>query len=260
MKKLLLLLVTAITITLAGCQEISDLIRIQQENKDTTSMHVDLSINTEMELEDVDTELDIDLSSLLGINMAMDINNGITHTFSTVDFLGIEITVEQFSQYEEGVRYNYTNVFGIWTKSIATDEGFENLSFDSSAFIKALRGSFEIIEPITVDDEELVQMRLTMTVEDMQNIFGMNVQDEEATDEETTEMLAKEISFVLGYNREDFLIRRVALDFTDIMKELDSELSVEMFEIVLLISNHNNVEEIIIPEEALNAPLITEDE
>ena len=56
MKKILLLVLAAITITLAGCQEITDLIRIQQENKNTESMHVNMTMNTEMDLEDIDSD------------------------------------------------------------------------------------------------------------------------------------------------------------------------------------------------------------
>lgn len=250
MKKLLLIVSIFF---LAGCQEVSDLIKIQNANKDVTEMQLDMTIESETEVADeLIDELGFDSRMQLGMEVSMEVSNGVTHSYSTVDVFGLSIVMEQYSLVQEGQRVVYTNFFDVWTKEVAEESELMNLQFDAGEFLKALTSSFEIIDPITIDEKELTQMEIIMTLEQVQNVFGLDYSSDDMTEEELIEQLGKEIIVVLGYTEDTYLIERIDIDLTEMFDSPDNEeVVVSAFHMIFTMSRHNEIGEIELPAEAL---------
>lgn len=257
MKKLLLLITTFTLFLMAGCQEVNDLIKIQQANSDINEIQIDMEIDSETEVDvNITEEFGFDPNLELGMNVSMQVSNGVIHSYSTVDVFGLTIGMEQYSLVEGEHRVVYTNIWDVWTKEYAEESEMMNLYFDAGEFLKALNGSFNLVDPITVTDEEgnekeLQQMELTMTVEDVENIFGLDYTDADLTEEELAEMLATEITFTLGYTRDTYLIERVTLDLTELYPVETEGVEVVRFDVIFEFSKHNDIGEITLPVEAL---------
>ncbi len=252
MKKLLLLVAIFL---LAGCQEVNDLIRIQKANKEITEIQIEMEVESDAEVDvDITEEIGFDVGLQLGLDVTMEVSNGVIHSYSTINVFGFGITMEQYSQSENGQRVVYTNFFDIWTKEVAEESELMNLYFDAGEFLKAMNGSFKIIDPITVNEEELKQMRITMTIEDVENIFGLDYTTPNMTEEEVTEMLAKEITVILGYTDETYLIERVELDLINLFDDMPEETHFTSFSMIFTFSRHNEIGDIILPPEVLMTP------
>ncbi len=251
MKKLLLL---CIALFLSGCTaEQSDLIKIVNANKSVEEMHIDYSIDTEF---DMDPEYEAEGFDFdLGLDLAIDISGNITHTETTFDFFGIPMTLEQYIVVEETEVTMYSNIMNTWSKEVvAVEEADETFEFSFSEFTEMIQNlTFEIIDPITVNGKELKQMKLTITGLQMQETFGMDVASEGMTEEELQEQLDKEVVIILGYDTETYYIERMEIDVQDLMGDAPEEVDVISIDMVLLLSKHNDIGEIVIPEEALNS-------
>jgi len=256
MKKLLLLIAVFM---LVGCQEVNDLIKIQKANREINEIQIDMEVESDAEVDlNITDKVGFDLALQLGLDVSIEMSKGVTHSFSTINAFGMGITLEQYSQTEDGQRVIYTNFFDIWSKEVAGDSEFMDLYFDAGEFLKALNGSFKIIEPITVNDKELKQMRLTMTIEDVENIFGIEYTTPSMSEEEISEVLAKEITVILGYTEETYLIERVELDLINLFDDVSEEANFTTFSMILSFSRHNEIGDIVIPEEVLSTKLIND--
>ncbi len=253
MKKLLLLFIALI---LSGCtkvEEVSDLVKIVNANKSVEEIHIDYSIETELEVdEEAEEETGFDFD--LGLDLSIDISNGITHTETTFDFFGIPMTLEQYSVTSETEATMYTNVFGEWTKEVVSiEEAEDTFEFQFSDFTDMIQDlSFEIIDPITVNGKELKQMQLTISGAQMQEMFGMDFSEEEMTEEEIQAQLDMSLIIFIGYDTETYYIERMEIDVQELMAAAPEEVQVVSIDMVMLLSKHNDIGEIVIPEEALN--------
>ncbi len=245
MKKTLILLTV---LFLSGCTAVTDLIKIQNANKNTESMHVEMSVES-------DTDASIDLFgnsfgfvSNLNMSMSMDINQGQMHMFTTVKIMGFDFTIESYSVVEETERVVYSNFLGVWVKNEAEAEesSMSNFKFDTVEFLKALKGSFNIVDSIDVNGVTLKQMEIIVTGDKIQKIFGIDL-----STQLSEEAVLKDVKIILGYD-DDYIIKRVVLDLSEVVGDMTEE-PVESFKVVLDVSLQNEIEEIIVPAEAKSA-------
>lgn len=254
MKKIFIgLSILMLTLGLTACEEVSDLIKIQNANKEVSELHVDMEVATDIEVDLDSSEEEFGFDFALGLEVSMDISNGIVHSFTSVDLGVIPIVLEQYFLTMNGERLVYSNIFGIWTKETVEESEQALIQFDASALLSSLNGSFEIIDPITVDGKELKQMKLILTVEDVQNILGVDFTSEDMSSEEIESLLNEDVRCVLGYTEDTYLIERVDLDLTNLFASMPEEVQFSAFDIVITFSKHNDIGTIELPQEALNA-------
>ena len=245
MKKIL---VVIMALFLVGCEAVTDLIKIQNANKEIESMHIEISVQG-----DIDEAINLFNGSNFGfgqnLDMAvgMDISGDRLHSVTKANVLGFNLSMETYTVTEEGQRVVYSSILGFWTKSVAEENSMTNFKFDMKAFVKALSGSFDMLDPIDVNGKSLKQMEITMTALDIQDIFGFSLTNEEMTEVEIEEMNSKELSIVLGYTKDTYLIERVEIDLSGL---IDTETEDELG-ILLEMTLHNEVGEIVVPDEAL---------
>ena len=252
MKKYFIFLL-AFTLILSGCNSKyakSNIDVNEAFDKSTTYMQnvknykLDMNLVMKIESENVETSMDET------IKMVYDLKNKTAYTSIDMSVFGMNSSAEMYAKYDDTNVTNYTKVNDNWVKSTSV-YNFSVLENQNVELINELKTAYQIKE--IEADKNNYNYEVLISKEGFANIMkATNTSTDEFTS--LSSMITDNIKFKLSLDKETFAISKIDFDLLDMIKDKKVEgTELKKFYISMKIYDYDKNDDVIIPEDALNA-------
>ncbi|XMB67969.1 hypothetical protein RI065_05490 [Mycoplasmatota bacterium zrk1] len=218
---------------------------IQEVNKGIEEMHMMMEIRT--------SAIEMGTPVEFGIIIEADVTNDVSYCSMEIDTGLFDMDMEMYTIVEADELTTYTSIFGMWTKEVMHIDSIQyqenQMKIELDTFVEILNYDLEILESIDVEGNEVGLIKLLVPVNEL--LDSTNGTQYAEIDLNFFENEVMEL--IIGYDVESFEVTLIEYDMTELLvSSIDSE-GVEISELTMriVISDHNNIGEIIIPEEVI---------